>query len=91
MATTNVQIRMDTELKKETERVLKNMGFTFSAAINVFCRQVINQRRIPFDIIMNEEAIPNEETKKAMDDTMAGKNLSKTFSSVDEMWKELNA
>jgi hypothetical protein len=35
--------------------------------------------------------LPNAATRKAMDDTLAGKNLSRTFDSVDEMWDDLNA
>lgn len=92
MATANVQIRMDTELKKKTEKAFKSMGLTMSSAINLFCQQVINQGRIPFDIVMppREEEF-NQETIKAMEDTLKGKNLSKVYDSVDEMWKDLDA
>lgn len=92
MASANVQIRMDAELKKETEKALKSMGLTMSTAITLFCRQVINQGRIPFDIVMPQHSENfNKETRKAMDDTLKGKNLSRTFDTVDEMWDDLNA
>ena len=89
MATSTLQIRIDSDLKQETESVLKSMGLSMSTAIHLFCRQVINHGRIPFDIIAAPKL--NEETRRAMDDTLAGKNLSRKFSSVDEMWEDLNA
>lgn len=89
MATTTVQIRMDADLKMETEYVLKSIGLTMSSAMNLFCRQVVNQGKIPFELVAKD--VPNLETLKSMKDTLEGKNLSRTFSSVDEMWEELNA
>ncbi|WP_294157918.1 type II toxin-antitoxin system RelB/DinJ family antitoxin [uncultured Selenomonas sp.] len=89
MATANVQVRMDADLKRSTEDTLKSMGLTMSAAITMFCKQVVNQGKIPFEIIAGNT--PNEETRKAMQDTLAGKNLSRTFDTVDEMWEDLNA
>lgn len=89
MATATLQVRIDSDLKQETESVLKSMGLSMSTAIHLFFRQVINQGRIPFEIIAAPKL--NEETRRAMDDTLAGKNLSRKFSSVDEMWEDLNA
>lgn len=89
MATTTIQVRIDPLLKKETEAALKSMGLSMSTAIHLFCRQVVNQGRIPFDIVV--PYTPNAETKKVLDDALAGKNLSRSFSSVDEMWEDLNA
>lgn len=52
-------------------------------------RQVVNQRRIPFEIVAPD--VPNRTTRKAMKDAMEGKNLSRSYDSVDDMWKDLNA
>ena len=90
MATATIQVRMDSLLKKETEAALKSMGLSMSTAIHLFCRQVVNQGRIPFDIVAAPN-IPNTETRKVLDDALAGKNLSRSFSTVDEMWEDLNA
>ena len=88
MATTTLQVRIDADLKQEAETALKSMGLSMSTAIHLFCRQVVNHGRIPFDIIASPR--PNETTRRAMDDTLNGKNLSRKFSSVDEMWEDLN-
>ena len=38
MATTTIQIRMDEEIKRQTEAALKSMGLNMSTAVNVFCQ-----------------------------------------------------
>ncbi len=89
MSTTTLQIRIDSGLKQETEATLKSMGLSMTTAIHLFCQQLVNYGRIPFEII----AAPNlnAETRRSMDDTLAGRNLSRKFSTVDEMWENLNA
>ena len=89
MATATIQVRTDSALKKETELALKSMGLSMSTAIHLFCRQVVNQGRIPFDIVAPNSL--NAVTRKSMDETLTGKNLSRTFDTVDEMWEDLNA
>ena len=89
MATANLQVRIDAALKQEAEKTLKSMSLSMSTEIHLFCRQVVNQRRIPFEIIAPDSV--NETTRRSMDDTLKGKNLSRKFSSVDEMWEDLNA
>jgi len=34
---------------------------------------------------------PNSETRKILDDVKDGRNLSRKFDSVDELWEDLNA
>ena len=45
-----VNIRIDDELKEKAEVFLDEPGFTFSSAFNVFIKQAMRERRIPFDI-----------------------------------------
>ena len=89
MPTATIQVRMDSALPKETETALKSMGLSMSTAIHLFCRQGVNQGRIPLEIVA--PSVPNAETRKVLDEALAGKNLSRSFSNVDEMWNDLNA
>ena len=50
MAQTNVDIRIDSELKAKAQAVLTDLGFDMSTAINVFLNQVIYRQAIPFEI-----------------------------------------
>lgn len=88
-ATANVQVRMDADLKKAAENMFKGMGLSMSAAINLFIRQSVVQGKIPFEILSAD--IPNEVTRRAMEDTMAGRKLSREFNTVDEMWEDVLA
>jgi len=45
-----INIRIDNDLKDKAEIFLSELGFNFSSAFNVFLRQALRERRIPFDI-----------------------------------------
>lgn len=55
--------------------------------MNVFLNQVILNDGIPFEI---KKPRFNKETIQAMEDTKNGKNLSKAFDDVDDMFEELD-
>ncbi len=61
--TTNVCIRMDSELKTAAETLYSELGMNLSTAFNIFVRQSIREGGIPFKITT---ATPNKETVKAM-------------------------
>ena len=42
------QIRMDTDIKEEVEKVYKNLGTTFAEAVRVFAVQSIREKGFPF-------------------------------------------
>ena len=50
MAQTNVNIRMDTQLKKQFEDFCSNVGLTMSTAFNIFAKTSVRQQKIPFEI-----------------------------------------
>ena len=91
MATVNMSIRMDTELKKQAEAMLSDMGLNMTTAMNMFLRQVVRQGRIPFEIATD---IPNAETVaaiKEMDDMLSGKIPAKRYSSTKELFEDLES
>ena len=85
--TDTLHIRVEPNVKKKAEETLKDLGLSITEAINVFLNQVILNDGIPFEI---KKPKYNKETISVMDDVKKGKNLSKTFDSVDEMFKELD-
>ena len=50
MAQTNVNIRMDEDLKREFDKICNDLGLTMTAAFTVFAKTVVRQQRIPFEI-----------------------------------------
>ncbi len=91
METVNMSIRMDTELKKQADAMLADMGLNMTTAMNMFLRQVVRQGKIPFEIATD---IPNAETLAAMkevDDMINGKIPAKKYTSTDELFKDLES
>ena len=50
MASTNINIRTDSELKTKAQVVLDDLGLDLSTAINIFLKQVVHREAIPFVI-----------------------------------------
>ena len=91
MATVNMSIRMDTELKKQADAMFSEMGLNMTTAMNMFLRQVVRQGRIPFEIATD---IPNAETVaaiKEMDDILSGKIPAKRYSSTKDLFEDLES
>ncbi|MDR0448101.1 MAG: type II toxin-antitoxin system RelB/DinJ family antitoxin [Treponema sp.] len=55
MSFTNINIRVDNTIKKEAQDVFLSMGLDMTTAINIFLRQAIWQRSIPFTITAEPE------------------------------------
>ncbi len=85
--TDTLHIRIEPSVKQRAEETLKDLGLSITEAINVFLNQVILNDGIPFEI---RKPRYNKETIQAMEDTKNGKNLSKTFDNVNEMFEELD-
>lgn len=50
MAQTNINIRMDENLKKQFDEFCSNIGMSMTTAICVFAKTVVKEQRIPFEI-----------------------------------------
>ena len=50
MATTNVSIRMDSDLKAQADALFAELGMNLSTAFNIFVRQSLREGGIPFEI-----------------------------------------
>ncbi len=85
---TNVNIRMDKELKKQFETFCNDVGMSMTTAFTIFAKKVVREQRIPFEV---SAEMPNAETRKALDDARKGIGLSKAYNSVEELMEALNA
>jgi len=73
-----VQARVEIKLKKQADSVLKKIGVSASQVINALYAQIVLRKGIPFEL-----RIPNEETRKALDELESGKG--KRFATFEEM------
>ena len=91
MASTNINIRMDADLKRQFEAFCADMGMTMTTAFNVFAKKAVRENRIPFEISGD---VPNAETREAIQEVKqmkADPSFGKAYTDVDEMMKELLA
>lgn len=90
MATTNVTIRMDSDLKADAEAIFGEMGMNLSTAFNVFVRQVIRDGGMPFKITVGR---PNKETIAALleAERLTYDPNAKRYTDLDELFEDLRA
>ena len=50
MAQSNVNIRMDEDIKREFDRVCNELGINMSTAITILAKKMIREERIPFEV-----------------------------------------
>ena len=86
--TTNITIRMDSDLKAQADALFAEFGMNMSNAFNVFVRQTLREGRIPFDISLNQ---PNKETIAALleAERIAKDSSVKGHTDMDELFAEL--
>lgn len=90
----NLYARIEPEVKEQAEEILSALGIPASNAINMFYKQIILQRGLPFEVkipsarpldmsVLSEKQI-NEELEKGYTDMKAGrtKPASKTFADI---------
>ncbi|MGD8306640.1 MAG: type II toxin-antitoxin system RelB/DinJ family antitoxin [Ignavibacteria bacterium] len=78
-----IQSRMSSDLKERVGIILSELGLNHSDAINLYYRQIVLNNGIPFNL-----EIPNKTTLKAVKEIESDKT-SKSFDSVDELFKDL--
>lgn len=90
MAKNNMTLRMEPELKEQASALFKSLGLDLSTATGIFYRQALRCHGLPFEVKVDE---PSEATYAAMEEAerMLGDPNTKRFSSVDELFAELDA
>ena len=87
MAKVSTNITIDADVKARSQAMLADFGLDLSTAVNIFLRQMLRERAIPFEI---RQEIPNAATLAAMDDTENGTDLYGPFDSVSDLMEALN-
>lgn len=49
-----ITIRVDKEVKEDAVKVFKGIGLSFNAAIEIYLRAVVREKRIPFELVYDE-------------------------------------
>ena len=95
----NLYARIEPDVKEKAESILAALGIPASNAINIFYKQIILQRGLPFEVKMPpakpvnintlSETEFNEELEKGYADMQAGrtKNAKKAFADIRKDYK----
>lgn len=88
MQTTNINIRMDSKLKKDFEEFCQDVGMSMSTAFTLFAKRTVRDNQIPFEI---SREIPNAETLDAFAETeeiLKNPKKYKSYTDVNELIKD---
>lgn len=88
MQTTNINIRMDSKLKKDFEEFCQDVGMSMSTAFTLFAKRTVRDNQIPFEI---SREIPNAETLDAFAETeeiLKNPKKFKSYTDVNELIKD---
>lgn len=83
MAQTNINIRMDENLKKQFDSFCSEVGMSMSTAFNIFARTVVRQRKIPFEISTEKDPFYSAENIERLKKSI--KQMEKTGGTIHEV------
>ena len=86
MASTNLNIRTDKEIKEAAEKIYSSLGLNMTTAINMFLRASIRERGIPFELKLN---IPTDETIEAIEEgrMIVNDDSVNAYDNIDDLRK----
>lgn len=88
MAQATLSMRVDDKLKKNFDMICDDFGFTSTAAITVFMKTVVRERRIPFEIKASSKEQINKEAWAAF---LEMRDQAAAAGAQDMNLKEINA
>jgi len=81
--TTNLNIRIDKELKENAEVFFNELGLNMSSAFNIFVRQSLRQGKIPFELSIATDPFYSSANmtvlRKSIQEANDGKFVTKTL------------
>lgn len=89
--TTNLNVRVDSTLKKESDMLFKDLGLNMSTAINMFLTQCVKTSSIPFNI---SEPKPSKQLKRALKEAeriAKHPERYKNYDNIDDLFKNLDS
>ncbi len=89
--TTNLNVRVDSTLKKESDMLFKDLGLNMSTAINMFLTQCVKTSSIPFNI---SEPKPSRQLKRALKEAeriAKHPERYKSYDNIDDLFKDLDS
>jgi len=87
--TTNLNIRIDRKLKDQAEAFFSELGLNMSSAFNIFVRQSLRQRKIPFELSVDADPFYSSANmavlRQSIKEANEGKFVTKTLDELRAM------
>ena len=88
MSQSVLSVRLDEDIKRRFDTFCSDAGMNASVAVNMFVRAVIREKRIPFDIIGNDDPFYSEKNqtrlRRAIGQLEAGLGVEHELIEVDD-------
>ena len=89
---TNVNIRIDSDLKKQAEDLFNDFGINMTTAFTMFIKAVIRERKIPFEIASFGDNFYSQTNLKRLYESIKqleeGDVVTKTLAELEAMENE---
>ena len=86
---TNLNIRIDKNLKERAETFFADLGLNMTTAFNIFIRQSLKQGKIPFEILSNPDPFYSDKNRRVLEksarELQEGKVVIKTMDELRAM------
>ena len=68
---TSISIRMDSQLKEKTERILEQLGLNMTVVVNMLFYQIVREQAVPLSLSLNNMTTA-EELRLAQKERLSG-------------------
>jgi DNA-damage-inducible protein J len=73
-----LNVNLDSKLKEDAAVMLEKLGLDFTTAITIYFSQIVNKRKIPFEI---------SDTRHYSIKEVAGENWRKDLDKIEDEWE----
>ena len=85
MKDTNISIRLDSQLKEETETVLMQFGLNMTVVVNMLFHQIVREQAIPLSLTLSPRISVLDELMLARNERISGYPGRTADSVADDM------
>lgn len=85
-----INIKADREVKREAQRLAKELGLSLSAVVGASLRQFIRDREVRLSVGLEPSSYLKNILRKVEKDVRTGKNFSGPFRTAEEIRRHLD-
>ena len=91
MSKTLINIKTDTKVKKEAQKIAKELGVPLSTVVNAYLKEFVRERSVKLSLDPQLRPEVAKMLCEASEDIKKGRNISGPFETAEEMIESLNS